>query len=224
MIRRAGENLTLIGVGHVLPKSLEDVRETILNEKPDVVAVELCPERYVALKMSARDRRGPGRNFLGWIMYLAQMRFSMQTGVLPGEEMLAAINAAEKAGSRVELIDVPIGITLKRLNERVGLKDRLRLLLHVLLSILPTARVDLTRLTEEEVVVKLLEELRGFSREIYEVLVEERDRHMALKLAGLLSGGKKVVAVVGAAHVPGVEKILKNIDGRWSVRLEYSTL
>lgn len=42
----APENLTIVGTAHVSDKSVEEVKQTILEEKPDVVAIELCPNRY----------------------------------------------------------------------------------------------------------------------------------------------------------------------------------
>ncbi|MDI6860196.1 MAG: TraB/GumN family protein, partial [Methanocellales archaeon] len=42
--------IIIIGTAHVSDKSIEEVRSTIEREKPNVVAVELCPRRYQALK------------------------------------------------------------------------------------------------------------------------------------------------------------------------------
>jgi len=220
LIRKVSESLILVGVGHILPKSLEDVKRTITGEKPDVVALELCPARYSALKTGLGKGGSPGKDLMGWIIYLAQLRFSRETGVVPGEEMLTAAALAEKIGSAIELIDVPIDLTMRRLSTRVKIWERIRLVPQLILSLLPLGRTDLSRLTEERVVNELLGELKRFSAGMYEVLIEERNIHMASRLALLLSQGKKVVAVIGAAHVPGIEKILKSNVG-WSLRMEY---
>ena len=42
----APQSLEIIGTAHVSEKSVEKVRNTILEKKPDVVAVELCINRY----------------------------------------------------------------------------------------------------------------------------------------------------------------------------------
>ncbi|MEM2878289.1 MAG: TraB/GumN family protein [Candidatus Hadarchaeales archaeon] len=221
MIKRIGDKLTLVGVGHVLPESIRDVKNTILEEKPDTVALELCPLRYISLRSGAGKKEIPGASLLGWIMYLSQMRFSRQTRIMPGEEMLAAVECAEKTGASIELIDLPVDLTIRRLGERIRTGEKIRLALQLLISFLPSGGGRLRGLTEDDVVKEMLEELKKFSTGIYEVLIEERDRHMASRLDTLLSHGKKVVAVVGAAHVPGIESMLAAGRVRWSSVLEY---
>jgi pheromone shutdown protein TraB len=54
----------------------------------------------------------------------------------------------------------------------------------------------------------MLTELGRAVPEVKGPLVDERDRYMASKLAD--SAGKNIVAVVGAAHVPGIKKALES--------------
>ena len=49
------KKLVIIGTAHVSPKSIEEVERLIEEEKPDAVAVELCPRRYNALVHGVRD-------------------------------------------------------------------------------------------------------------------------------------------------------------------------
>jgi len=221
LIRRIGKGLIIVGVGHVFPDSLEHVDKTIAEERPDVVALELCPARYMALKTGRRE--SPKGDFIGWLMYLLQAKFSRQTGILPGEEMLTAIKCAEKTGACIELIDIPIDLTLRKLNRKMKIKEKIMLALHTIFGLLTRRGQELSRLTDEDVVRGLIEELRRFSPGIHDVLIKERDAHMASKLAALLSQGKRIVAVVGAAHVPGIERLLTVHSSRWSLRLEYET-
>jgi len=42
----APDNLTIIGTAHVSEKSVEEVKDTIIESQPDIVAVELDAARY----------------------------------------------------------------------------------------------------------------------------------------------------------------------------------
>jgi pheromone shutdown protein TraB len=90
------KKLIIVGTAHVLQKSVEDVKAVIENEKPEAVAVELCPARYRAL-MGERDevkvteilRRGDF--FLILIQLLLgyfQRKIGEEMNTKPGEEML----------------------------------------------------------------------------------------------------------------------------------------
>ncbi|MEW6222767.1 MAG: TraB/GumN family protein [Candidatus Hadarchaeota archaeon] len=226
-MRKIGNSFFLLGVAHVLPQSIEDARETIVRERPDIVAVELDAARYLALLQGEQQqtvknlRAGMRLSILSVIMYLIQSRFSRQTGMPAGVEMLEAIKAAREVGARVELVDREIGVTLRRLNEAVPLGEKARVFANLLISFFPfQGRPKLDRLTEDEVVDFLLHEFRNISPETHKVLISERDAYMASRLIHLMNSGK-VVCVVGAGHVPGIYKLLEEAVGGWGVKLEY---
>lgn len=230
VLKKIDEQLFLIGVAHVLPKSATEVEEVITNEQPDVVAVELCPTRYLALTQKWKPpsafeamHASPKLFLLGSLLHLLQKKFSHQTGMPAGEEMLIAIEHARKIGARIELIDQDVTHIFQRLINRMGLCEKLRLFGELLIGLLPIGKhVDLERLTEEQIVDYLLEELKRTSPTVHEVLIQERDAHMVSKLVLLLAENVKVVCVVGAGHVPGIFKRLsENISKGWKVNLEY---
>jgi pheromone shutdown-related protein TraB len=229
VLRKLGDRLTLVGVAHILPKSRDEVKAAIEGESPEVVAVELCPARYAELvggvdRSGAREAMRPRElapSVFNKFFYLLQTKFARRTGMPAGEEMLIAIERARKVGARVELIDRDINLTLQRLVERMGPREKLRLLLELLVGLLPFGgRVDLERLTEEEVVDRLLSSLKRALPGAYEVLIEERNSYMAAKIAMLLSSTKgKIVCVVGAGHISG---ICRRLESKWQAKLEYS--
>ena len=231
MLKKLDDRLFLIGVAHVLPKSATEVREVIARERPEVVAVELCPTRYFVLthrgkRPGALDalRAGPKLALLSGLLYMVQGKFARQTGMPAGEEMLIAIRHAREIGARVELIDQDINITLQRLINRMPWRERLRLFAELLLGLLPFGkRVELERVTDEQIVTYLLQELKRVSPTAYEVLIKERDAYMASRVAMLLSASTgKVTCVVGAGHVPGIyERLSKGISGSWRISVEY---
>jgi pheromone shutdown-related protein TraB len=233
LLKKVGDRLTLVGVAHVLPKSTADVRETIERERPEIVAVELCPNRYAVLTKGEQQlgtadalRLGQLRPFiLSKLFQAIQNKFARQTGMPVGEEMLAAIEYAKKAGARVELIDRDIAVTIQRLSYLMSRREKIRLFGELLIGLLPFVgkRTDFERLTEDQVTTSLVSTLKQASPTTYKVLIEERDEFMATRIVSLLaSSDGKIVCVVGAGHVPGLyRRLTSQLKGSWQARLEY---
>ena len=68
--------------------------------------------------------------------------------------------------------------------------------------------LDLSELTDADVVTAMMEEFRRFSPGGAEALIDERDAYIAHQLVALREAGKSVVAVVGAGHREGIERYL----------------
>ena len=119
-----GRKITLVGTAHVSKESVEEVKETIKNIQPDCVAVELDekradsirnPSRYSQLDLVKVFKRKEGFMLLAnLILSSYQRRMGLNAGVKPGDEMIAAMDAAQESGVRCTLVDRPIQITLKR--------------------------------------------------------------------------------------------------------------
>ncbi|HEY4178871.1 MAG TPA: TraB/GumN family protein [Kofleriaceae bacterium] len=209
----------IVGTAHVSQKSVEDVKAVIAAVQPDAVAVELCQARFDALtKESAfRDldvfkvvREGRTLYLLGHLALSAyQRRIGASLGVKPGAELLAAVNAAKESGIPVELIDRDINVTLKRTWRNLGLWKRSTLLASLVVGWddgkgEPVDEKAIENLKETKALSEMLTELGRAVPEIKAPLIDERDTYLAGKLSALGATRKKVVAVVGAAHVPGM--------------------
>ncbi len=70
--------------------------------------------------------------------------------------------------------------------------------------------LDLSELTDTDVVTVMMEEFRQFSPGGAEALIDERDAYIAHQLVALRAQGADVVAVVGAGHREGIERYLAN--------------
>jgi len=120
----AGRKITLVGTAHVSKESVEEVKQTIKDLQPDCVAVELDekradsiknPSRYSQLDLVKVFKRKEGFLLLANLMLSSfQRRMGLNAGVKPGDEMIAAMNAADEGSIRCTLVDRPIQITLKR--------------------------------------------------------------------------------------------------------------
>lgn len=220
MIREIGDRLVLIGVAHILPKSREEVIESIGENEPEVVGVELCPARYFELTKKSGggevEMGTSGTSLLGKILKYFQEKIGEQTGMLPGEEMLTAVQKARETGAEIKLIDRDINFTLQRLLNEMSFWEKSKIFLGMLFSFLPGGgKFDLEDLTEEEVVEELISSFKEISESAYEVLIEERNEYMANQIVETLrSRGGKFLCVVGAGHIPGLaEKLQSRLKG-----------
>src|SRR2546427_10903754 len=116
--------ITLLGVGHVFDIG-RSIRSEILARHPKVVALELDPIRYHALR--SRTPRAHGISPLALLAQF-QIRIARQYGVEVGDEMIAAAQAAQEIGSEIALIDQDSRAILQRVWRDMSLTERGRLL------------------------------------------------------------------------------------------------
>jgi pheromone shutdown-related protein TraB len=213
----------LVGTAHVSQRSVDEVRTVIAEVRPEVVCVELDKTRYDTLtKASAfRDldvfkvvREGRTLYLLAHLALASyQRRIGASLGVKPGAELLAAVEAANASAIPVELIDRDINITLKRTWRNLGLWKRSLLMSSLIVGWdsddkragEPITEKTIEDLKEAKALSEMLTELGRVVPQIKAPLIDERDRYMASKLAEAGAGRRSVVAVVGAAHVPGIQ-------------------
>lgn len=212
----------IVGTAHVSQSSVAEVRRAILELHPEIVCVELDPLRYAALTQANafRDldvfkviREGRTLYLLAHLALASyQRRLGARLGVKPGAELLAAIEAATAAGIPVELIDRDINITLRRTWHNLGLWKRAMLLASLVVGFdgggrkaEPITERTIEDLKQPKALSELLAELGRAVPEIKAPLIDERDRYLASRLRDAAVGRRCVVAVVGAAHVPGIE-------------------
>jgi pheromone shutdown-related protein TraB len=215
ILERDGRTIYLVGTAHISDASVQEVREVIARVRPDVVCVELCQARYNALISDSAwknldifkvIREGKTLFLLANLAIGAyQRRLGAELGVKPGAELLAAVEAAGEIGARVELIDRDIHVTLRRTWANLGFFQKIELIgavMHSLVSREQVSASEIENLKEQGNLSDMLAEFARAMPEVKEPLIDERDRYL---VAGVeASQGEKVVAVVGAAHVPGM--------------------
>ncbi len=213
-VQRVGNRLSIIGTVHVDPASASLVRETVEAVRPEVVALELDQARLDALQNpnEARLTGSVGPSFLA--MALLEKFAGRLTGSPPGAEMLQALDAARSVGSRVELIDLPIGVTISGIR-KLPLKEKLRIGVDSVASliILPFGKVDFSELIEG--VDSQLQLFRKRYPALSGLLLDSREVYMARRLRGLLDATTgHVVAVVGFGHMASLATALSGYQER----------
>lgn len=216
------ERLRVLGTAHVSSSSVEAVKAQIESFQPDIVAVELCQSRYGALTSNRRlDKEGllkvvkEGKAPLVMLQSLLaaeQRKMGLDEGEQPGAELLAAVETAEAAQLEVALIDRDIQTTLRRAWKKMKFFEKIKILWSLLGDDEDEDAPEVSQLLEDQdLLTSLMEELRTFSPGAGSVLIDERDAYLAGKISGLESrGDKKILAVVGAGHLKGIEAHLKS--------------
>ena len=212
-----GKEILLVGTAHVSKDSVNLVKAVIDVERPDTVCVELCPSRYQSIRQ--RDRWQDmniikvvkeKKAFLllsNLLLASFQKRIAEKLDIKPGEEMIQAIETGEAVGAKIYLADRDIRITLSRTWRAMRLWDKLKILFQLVLSLGQLDEIteqDIEKMKQEDMLETLLADIGKSLPVLRDILIDERDRYLVHKIR--TAPGKKVVAVVGAGHVPGIKK------------------
>ncbi|MCT4661494.1 MAG: TraB/GumN family protein [Tissierellales bacterium] len=219
-----GKEIVLIATAHVSKHSVEQVKEIIDAERPDAVCVELCEGRYKTITkkdswenmdiVKVIKNKQAMLLLTNMIMSSYQKRIGEKLGIEPGKEMIQGIESAKEIDAELVLADRNIQTTFKRIWANMGLGGKFKLITQVILSAFDDEEIteeDLEKMKTEDLLESALNELSMSFPELKETLVDERDQYLANKIKN--APGEKIVAVLGAAHVPGVRKeIFKTQD------------
>ncbi|MFB6253144.1 MAG: TraB/GumN family protein [Halobacteriaceae archaeon] len=216
-------SVRLVGTAHISHESVTEVKETIREEQPDVVAVELDEGRYRQIMDETPEDLDPKDLLRGsmafqllayWLLSYVQAKLGERFDIEPGADMKAAIETAEEINANLALVDRDIQVTIQRFWARLSFVEKIRLFWQLLLGFAGIStsetEIELEELTEGDVINAMLEEFRTFSPGGAEALIDERDAYIAHHLVNLRKQGYRVVAVVGAGHQQGIEQYLEN--------------
>ena len=223
-----GKKITLIGTAHVSPESVEEVKNEIAANPPECVAVELDEKRYESMtnpdKYKDLDiikvlKRGEALLVLAnLILGSFQKRMGNNVGVQPGDELRAAIDTAGEKNVPFELVDRPIKVTLNRAWAKNSFWGKCKLLAALISSAFSKEEIsadEIESLKKESEMDSMMAELSDFLPTVKEVLIDERDRYLAAHIWECKNASgtaaRTVTAVLGAGHLPGVQKHLEAI-------------
>jgi len=210
-----GKEVYLVGTAHVSKESVDDVRTSIEQLRPDTICVELCKARYTTLTQKDLWQKMDIFKIIKEkkaVFLLAQLiltsfyrRLGQKLGIQPGAEMIEAIKLAEKNKAQLVLADRDIDITLKRVWGYLGFWNKLKLMMHVTMALFSKEEVDwsnIESLKQKDQLEAIMVEFADKFPEIKRRLIDERDTYLAQKIRA--ATGKTIVAVVGAGHVKGI--------------------
>jgi len=211
------KKIILVGTAHLSRASTDLVERVIGEEKPDTVCVELCASRYDSLTQKKRwedtdlikviREKKAMLLFANLLLAHFQKRIGARLGIRPGEEILRAIQCAGTSGAQIHLVDRDIRTTLSRAWHRMGLRAKFKLLYQFISSLVEADEIseaDIEEMKKKDVLDSLISEMGQALPVVREVLIDERDRYLSHMIRN--APGNKVVAVIGAGHVPGVKR------------------
>jgi pheromone shutdown-related protein TraB len=219
-VEKINERIILIGTSHISEESVNLVKKTIIEEDPDCVGVELCEQRFNALKnkkkwenMSIPHVVREGKTYLlltNIILSNYQKKLGEEFGVAPGSEMLKAVELAETLDKEIILLDRNIQTTFKRSWNSMSLTEKLRFIFYIFAGFFEEVDEEaMEDLKDKDVLNELLNELSERIPHVKKALIDERDEYIALNILKKYSEGKKIVAVIGAGHLTGVKEIIE---------------
>ncbi|MCD4759637.1 TraB/GumN family protein [archaeon] len=217
------KNLQIIGTSHIARESIEKVKTFILEEKPDIIALELdklrlsslLNKRQKSVRFKDLKKIGVTGLFFNLIGAWIEKKLGKLVDTKPGSEMLIALKLAKKHTIKVALIDQDIRITLQRLSKQITWKEKFKFLFDFLIgSFHKKSKIefDLSKVPEKKAIKKLTLEFKKRYPTLYQVLVVERNNVMAKNLNNLMYKNKeeKILAIVGAGHKEEIINIIKN--------------
>jgi len=214
-----GKEFILIGTAHVSKHSADLVKEVIEFEKPDSVCIELDEPRYKTIiegnKWKETDifkiikEKKATLLLINLVISSFQKRIAKQFGIEAGQEMIQGADSAKEIGANLVLADRNIQVTFARIWQGVGFWGKAKLLTGIFVSIFDDEDIseeDLEKMKSQDMLNTILNEFTENFPKLKVPLIDERDQYLSQKIKE--APGNKVVAVLGAAHVPGIKEEL----------------
>ncbi|MEO6227370.1 MAG: TraB/GumN family protein [Thermomonas sp.] len=220
-VERDGVHYTLLGTAHISKASIDAVRSAIASGRFDAIAVELDEQRHKALtepdalaqldlvKVIRERKVAPFAANLALAAY--QRRLAEQLDIEPGAELKTAAVEAAARGLPLQLIDRDVGVTFRRILQKLSWWDRMKLISGLAGGLFADDDVsseDIERLKEGDMLEASFGEFARDTPSLYATLIDERDQFMAARLRERTDGASHVLAVVGAGHLKGMARYL----------------
>lgn len=216
-ISLGNKEITLIGTAHVSKESADKVEKIIKEINPDNVCIELDEGRYNSIvnNESWKDtdlvkvikEKKTTLLLVNLILSSYQKRIASSFNINSGQEMINAINVSKEIGAKLTLADRDIKTTFLRIFRKMSFLEKMKLLFGLVFSFFEDEELteeDLSKIQEGDFIENAMLEISESFPDLKKYLVEERDIYLSQKIKN--AQGNKIVAVVGAAHLNGIEK------------------
>ena len=221
-------SILFVGTSHVSSESIAQIRGAINSFSPNIVCAELDRGRLAALINKQKPhyplnlvfKLGVGGYLFALVASTVQRKLGNLVGTTPGEDMLTAVKYAREKKISVALIDQPIEKTMQRISESFGARVIFAMIKDFFSSLLFPKRTrqrlgldnfSLNRAPSEKFVRAALQHLESNYPSLYSALLVERNTYMVDRIMRIVNPNpeSRVLVVVGAAHVPGMQEELR---------------
>lgn len=221
VVNKDGREFIIVGTAHISRHSADLVRDVIEKEKPDVVCVELDEKRMQALSEKSRwenldirkiiNEKQLSTLIVNLVLSSYQKKLGEKLGVMPGTELLEAVQTAKQNNIPIELCDREVRITLRRAWHSMSFWQKMKLIAGGFGGIFEKQELTEEKLAElrsKDVLSEMMDELGKAMPVLKKVIIDERDQFIAQKMKE--AKGNKIISVVGAGHVKGIISVLEN--------------
>ena len=195
--------IKIVGTSHIAAQSIREIKSAFHSFKPEIVAVELDLQRASVLlsgekkklSLAAIGALGVKGYLFARIGQYVQQKLGKSVGIIPGSDMKTALELAKEQKLQIALIDQPLPLTLHNFSKNLTWREKGRFVVDILKGLLFPQRqlrelgldsLDLRKVPEKELVLKMMKTLRGRYPNVYKTLVEDRNKYMVKKIVQLL--------------------------------------
>ena len=213
------KEIYLVKTAHVSKLSVQDVKECIEEVQPDTICIELDEERYSKIEDPEKWRntdivqviknKQVGFLMANLILSSFQKRIANSLGSQAGREMLTGVKLAKDNHVNLVLADRSIRTTFSRIWNSFSTFERIKILGGIIGTIFDEEEItedDLSTLKETDTLTAAINDIGKEFPIVKRIMVDERDQYLAQKIK--TAPGKKIVAIIGAAHSIGIQKYI----------------
>ena len=215
------KEIYLVKTAHVSKNSIQDVNECVNQVNPDSICIELDKDRYNKITDPEKWRetdivkvikeKQVGFLLVNVILSSFQKRMAKTMDSTSGAEMLEGIKISKERNINLVLADRSIKTTFSRIWNKLSTKEKFKLLTSSIESIFEDEEIteeDIAKLKEADALEAALLDIGKQFPTVKKVLVDERDQYLCEKIR--TAPGKRIVAIIGAAHANGIKNNINN--------------
>jgi len=196
--------IILVGVAHVIDLKVH-IERLIMEENPDIVAVELDYGRYVAL---TTKQQGEMPYFYRKMAEMQKNLADMLGGEV-GSEMVTAVRTAQVMNKQVAFIDMNSQQIVKNIKKNMSLWEKTKMYGSLIFAPIAGKKIgkkEVENIIEQE--DKYIKEIKKKYPGLSKALFDDREEFMANNLKNLDGEDIKILAFVGDGHLEGLKKRL----------------
>ncbi len=196
--------IILVGVAHVIDLKVH-IERLIMEEDPDIVAVELDYGRYVAL---TTKQQGEMPYFYRKMAEMQKNLADMLGGEV-GSEMVTAVRTAQIMNKQVAFIDMDSQQIIKSVKKNMSLWEKVKMYGSLIFAPLfgkKMGKKEVESIIEQE--DRYIKEMKKKYPGLSKALFDDREEFMANNLKHLDREDIKILAFVGDGHLEGLKKRL----------------
>lgn len=220
------KEIYLVKTAHISNNSVEDVRECFNEVNPDSICIELDQNRYDSLTDKEKWRntdiikiikdKQVSYLLVNTILASFQRRMAKNIDAQSGGEMIEGIKLAKDNNINLVLADRSVKTTFSRIWASLSIIEKAKLMTTIISSIFDDEEIsetELQNLKQADALEAALQEVGKEFPNVKRTLVDERDQYLSMKIKN--APGKKIMAIIGAAHSTG---IINNINKDFDIK------